>query len=73
MHPVSRRCRDAHRPDPAVGTLRVDGLVLGPDDVLGVSSIAVGVQCIAVGLIAAEAAGIARWCVDNVVGLSEGA
>ena len=50
----------------AVGTLRVDNLVLGPDDVLGVVD-PVGVQCIAVGLIAAEAAGIARWCVDNVI------
>ena len=50
----------------AVGTLRVDNLLVGPDDVLGVVD-PVGAQCIAVGLIAAEAAGIARWCVDNVI------
>jgi 3-oxochol-4-en-24-oyl-CoA dehydrogenase len=49
-----------------VGTLRADGVRVDADDVLtGVD--AVRARCIAVSLMSAEAAGIARWCVDNVV------
>ncbi|MGH3583850.1 MAG: acyl-CoA dehydrogenase family protein, partial [Mycobacterium sp.] len=49
-----------------VGVLRVDGVRIGADDVLtGLDE--VRARCIAVSLLAAEAAGIARWCVDNVV------
>ncbi len=49
-----------------VGTLRVDGARVDGDDVLtGLD--AVRARCIAASLMAAEAAGIARWCVDNVV------
>lgn len=49
-----------------VGTLRADGVRVDRDDVLtGLDT--VRARCIAVSLMAAEAAGIARWCVDNVV------
>ena len=50
----------------AVGTLTVDGFVVADDAVLaGVDTDRA--RCIAVGLMAAEAAGIARWCVDTLV------
>ena len=50
----------------AVGTLHVDRLdVTDADVVNGVDS--VGAQCITIGLMAAEAAGILRWCVESVV------
>ena len=49
-----------------VGTLRCDFVCAGPGQVTG-NRRAVPAQGIAVSLIAAEAAGIARWCVDNVV------
>jgi alkylation response protein AidB-like acyl-CoA dehydrogenase len=49
-----------------VGVLQIDDVRVGVDDVLtGID--AVRARCIAVSLLAAEAAGIARWCVDNVV------
>ncbi len=51
----------------AVGTLRVDGHVVGAGEVVRGLDVD-GLRCIAIGLMAAEAAGIARWCVDNVVG-----
>ena len=50
----------------SVGTLQLEGLVVGEADVLAGLD-AERARGIAVGLLAAEAAGIARWCVDNVV------
>jgi alkylation response protein AidB-like acyl-CoA dehydrogenase len=50
----------------AAGTLTVTDVVVGSDDVLADLDPAT-VRCIAIGLMAAEAAGIARWCVDSVV------
>ena len=49
----------------AVGTLHVDGYQVGQDAVAALDS--TRARSIAVALTAAEAAGIARWCVDNVV------
>ena len=49
----------------AAGTLTVTGLAVGAEDVLALDPVTA--ECIAVGLMAAEAAGIARWCVDSVV------
>ncbi|GAS95379.1 acyl-CoA dehydrogenase [Mycolicibacterium canariasense] len=49
-----------------VGVLHVDDAVVPDGDVLrGVD--AVRARCLAVSMLAAEAAGIVRWCVDNVV------
>lgn len=49
-----------------VGVLECDGVRVGSEEVLSGIDDATA-RHIAVGLIAAEAAGIARWCVDNVV------
>jgi 3-oxochol-4-en-24-oyl-CoA dehydrogenase len=50
----------------SVGTLRLDGVRVAETAVLpGIDEDRA--RCIAVALMAAEAAGIARWCVDNVV------
>ncbi|MHA3022431.1 acyl-CoA dehydrogenase family protein [Mycobacterium sp. BMJ-28] len=49
-----------------VGLLHVDGAFAAADGVLtGIDPVRAG--AISIGLLAAEAAGIARWCVDNVV------
>ena len=50
----------------AVGSVRADGVAVSNDDaVTGLDS--VGTQCITISLMAAEAAGMLRWCVDSVV------
>lgn len=50
----------------AAGSLRVDRLdVTGADVITGVD--VVGAECITIGLMAAEAAGMLRWCAESVV------